>query len=215
MKNTDLMNKIIDKKIIAIIRGVSPEKMIPLVEALYLGGIELVEVTFNHESKVTIEETLNSLTLIHKEFGKKIGLGVGTVLSTDQVEQAVNAGAEYIISPNTDIDVIRKTKELGKISIPGAFTPTEIVAAYSAGADFVKLFPAGILGVQYIKAILAPLKHIPVIAVGGIDEKNIRDFLATGVYGVGVGGNLVDVKAINEENFNKITQTAKNYLEKI
>lgn len=179
------------------------------------GGISLLEVTYNHESAASVSDTLKSLKLIAKEFSNDVSLGVGTVLTSKQAEDAVDSGAQYIISPNTDVSVIKKTKELGKISIPGAFTPSEMVLAYYSGADIVKLFPAGILGTKYIKAVLAPLSHIPVIAVGGIDADNAVEFIKAGAIGVGIGGSLVDVKAVYEGDYEKITRVAKEYLSKI
>ena len=213
--SSSVLNQIFEHKIVAIIRGVGPDRMADTVEALLEGGIKLLEVTFNQESEETIQETLKSLTLIKEQYGDQVCLGAGTVLNEGQVQKAVDAGAEYIISPHTDPAVIKKTKELGKISIPGAFTPSEMVVAYSAGADIVKLFPAGILGTGYIKALLAPLSHIPVVAVGGVNVDNIDQFIKIGVKGVGVGGNLVDKKAISQGDYGKIIQAAKAYAEKL
>lgn len=210
-----IRQQIFENKIIAIIRGIGPERMIDTAGALLEGGIKLLEVTFNQESKETVAETLKALELIKKQYGNKVCLGAGTVLTEEQVVKAVDAGAEYIISPNTDIAVIQKTKELGKISIPGAFTSSEIVTAYNAGADIVKLFPAGIFGTGYIKALLAPLSHIPVVAVGGVNVDNVNHFIQVGVKGVGVGGNLVDKKAVYEGNYEKIIQVAKTYVKKL
>lgn len=211
----NIIKRIYENKIIAIIRGIGLDRILPTVEALLQGGISLLEVTFNHESAASESDTLRSLKLITNEFGNDIGLGVGTVLTPKQVEDAVDSGAQYIISPNTDVDVIKKTKELGKTSIPGAFTPSEMVLAYYAGADIIKLFPAGVLGTKYIKAVLAPLSHIPVVAVGGVDADNAVDFLKAGAIGVGVGGSLVDAKAIYAGEYDKITMTAREYLTKI
>ena len=132
-------------------------------------------------------------------------------MTVEQVRAAVEAGAKYIISPNTDREVIEETKKLGAISIPGAFTPSEVVQAYKMGADYVKLFPAGLLGIPYIKAIKAPISHIPLIAVGGIDADNLHDFLATGINGVGVGSSLVDLKLINDENWDALAELAKKF----
>lgn len=213
--NSDLIQSIYENKIIAIIRGVNSEKIIPTVEALLKGGIRLIEVTFNHESEETKLDTLKSLKLIEKELGRDVYLGVGTVLTPKQAEDAAEAGAQYIISPNTDTAVIKKTKELGKVSIPGALTPSEMVLAYYTGADIIKIFPAGVLGTQYIKAVSAPLKHIPLIAVGGIDADNAADYLRAGAIGVGAGGNLVDLKAINAGQYENITARANEYLAKI
>jgi len=211
----DILKRIYENKIIAIIRGVGSDRILPTVEALLKGGISLLEVTYNHESAASVSDTLKSLKLIAKEFSNDVSLGVGTVLTSKQAEDAVDSGAQYIISPNTDVSVIKKTKELGKISIPGAFTPSEMVLAYYAGADIVKLFPAGVLGTKYIKAVLAPLSHIPVIAVGGIDADNAVEFIRAGAIAVGIGGSLVDVKAVYEGDYEKITSTAKEYLSKI
>ncbi|HBF36455.1 MAG TPA: 2-dehydro-3-deoxyphosphogluconate aldolase [Firmicutes bacterium] len=212
---TDIKASLLAEKIIAIIRGIGSDKMKETVGALLEGGVKLLEVTFDQQDKNKELDTLKSLEIIKREFGERVCLGVGTVLTTEQVMSAVSAGAEYVISPNTDVKVIQKVKELGKISIPGALTPSEMVTAYNAGADIVKLFPAGVLGIEYIKALLAPLSHIPVVAVGGISVENIDQFINAGVKGVGVGGNLVNKKAIYSGEYYKITQTAQAYKKKI
>lgn len=142
-------------------------------------------------------------------------LGAGTVITAEQVMMAVDAGAEYIISPTTDISVIQKTKELGKVSIPGAFTPSEMVAAFDAGADIIKLFPAGVLGIDYIKALLTPLSYIPVVAVGGVNLDNVDQFIKAGAKGVGVGGNLVDKRTVYSGDYCEITKTAQAYVRKL
>ena len=168
-----------------------------------------MEVTFDQAEGP--EETLRSLRIIHQQFPEEILLGAGTVMTAGQVKAAAAAGAGYIISPNTDRAVIETTKELGLISIPGAFTPTEAATAYAWGADVVKLFPAGLLGPAYIKALTGPLPHIPFMAVGGIDAQNMNDFLRAGAVGVGVGGNLVDKKRIAAGKFQEITDLALQY----
>ena len=126
-----------------------------------------------------------------------------------QLKLAAEAGAEYIISPNVDTAIIRATKAVGLISIPGAFTPSEIAGAYQAGADFVKLFPAGDLGVSYLKAIRAPISHVKLMAVGGINEGNAAAFLKAGAVGLGVGGNLAKRAWIEAGEFDKLTEAAK------
>ena len=132
-------------------------------------------------------------------------------MSPEQVRQAAEAGAKYIISPNVDPAVIAETKKLGLVSIPGAMTPTEAAWAYSLGGDIIKLFPAGNLGASYIKALKAPLKHIPVTAVGGVNAKNCTEFFKAGVIGIGVGGNLVSKELVESRNFAEITAAAKEY----
>ncbi len=140
-------------------------------------------------------------------------LGAGTVITPEQVQTAFDCGAQYIISPNVDAQVIKKTKELGMVSIPGAFTPSEMVTAYNAGADVVKLFPAGLLGPAYIQAVRAPLAHIPVAVVGGIDENNIATFFRAGACCAGIGSNLVNRKAVLAGEYSAITQTAQKLAE--
>ena len=195
-----VLNKILDGKIIAIVRGIPSEKIVDLVNAMLKGGVYCVEVTFDQSSEEAKKDTLKAISTITKEFG-------------EQVHQAVEAGAEYIISTNTDEEVIKETKKLGKVSIPGAMTPTEAAFAYKCGADIVKLFPAGVLGAAYIKALKAPLKHIPVTAVGSVNPQNCAEFIKAGCVGVGCGGNLVSAKLVNEGRFDEITAVAKEYME--
>ena len=207
-----VLERIYEEKIIAIVRGIPSGKIAALAQALAEGGVSCIEVTFDQTNP---EETLTSLRTIKSELGDRICLGAGTVMTVEQVEQAAQAGAEYMISPNVDEAVIRATKALGKVSIPGAMTPTETAFAYQCGADIVKLFPAGLLGPAYIKAVKAPLKHIPVSAVGNITIENCADFIQAGAVGVGVGGNLVSALLVNEGCFSQITATARAYREKL
>jgi 2-dehydro-3-deoxyphosphogluconate aldolase/(4S)-4-hydroxy-2-oxoglutarate aldolase len=203
------------EKLVAILRDVPEEKTLPLVTALYEGGVRILEFTFDHLHPDYMEETLRKLRLAKGAFGTKMLLGCGTVLSLEEVDAAVENGAELIVSPHTDAALIAHTKRKGVISMPGAFTPTEIVAAHQAGADFVKLFPAGELGISYIKAIRAPLPHIPMMAVGGVSPENVADFLRAGVAGFGVGSYLTDSAAIAANDFNKIKERALAFTQAI
>lgn len=215
MEKQDIKNLIDSNKIVAIIRGVDLNKTIDTVQALVDGGIVLLEFTFDHTNVNCIEDNIKKIRLVKEYFGNKICVGAGTVLNKEEVEKAIDAGAQFIISPNVNTDVIRRTNELGKVSIPGALTPTEAVKAYEAGADYVKLFPAGELGKSYIKALMSPLKHIPFMAVGGINPNNVRAFVEIGIAGLGVGGQLIDKKAIEENNYKKITEIAKEFIKNI
>lgn len=206
------MEKIYKGKVIAIVRGISSDKIVDLVGAMVKGGISCVEVTFGQSSEEAKKDTLVSIAKIKEVFGDKVSVGAGTVMTVEQVKLAVEAGAEYIISPNTDPEVIKETKRLGKVSIPGALSSTEIDYAYACGADIVKVFPASNLGSAYIKAIKAPLKHIPVTAVGGVNPQNCAEFIKAGCVGVGCGGNLVSAKLVNEGRFDEITAVAKEYM---
>lgn len=210
-----IIEKILNEKIIAIIRGIPSTQIIDLVTYLNRGGINFVEITFDHTNNEAMEDTLLSIKKIKEHFGDKCMVGAGTVMTALQVKQAVDAGAEYIISPNVDEEVIKMTKNLGKISIAGALTPTEMALAYKYGTDIVKLFPAGILGTDYIKSVRAPLKHIPIIAVGGVTAKNCTEFIKAGAVGVGVGGNLVSKQLVDEGSFDEIEAIAKEYVESL
>lgn len=211
MINEYVIDAIKEYKIIAIMRKIPADRILATAEALYKGGIRLIEVTFDQGKKTGEQETLDAIKELEAAFKGRMHIGAGTVVTESQVEKAVEAGAKYIISPNTDEAVIRKTKALGAVSIPGAFTPTEIVRAHQAGADFVKVFPAGDLGVGYLKAVRAPLSHIPMLAVGGVDENNLQDYLESGMSGVGVGSNIVKMSLIQSGDYEKIEELARKY----
>lgn len=207
-----VFNRILEDKIIAIVRGISSAKIASLAEALRKGGIHCIEVTFDQSSPEKAADTLEAVRVIRETLGKEVCVGAGTVMTAEQVRLAAEAGAEYMISPNVDEVVIRETKRLGKISIPGAMTPTEIEHAYFLGADIVKIFPAGVLGAGYIKAVKAPLKHIPVTAVGGVTVENCAELIRAGAVGIGIGGNLVSAKLVDEGKFHEISAIASAYV---
>lgn len=217
MTKTDVLNEIAARKIVAIFRGIAPERCSDAANALYDGGVTLCEVTFNQkEAAAGFASTVDSIRSILAGAGeRKIFVGAGTVLTGEQVVLAYNAGAQFIITPNTDPEVISLANSLGMVTMPGAFTPSEAVVAYRAGADFVKIFPAVIGGPAYIKAICGPLSHIPFTAVGGVDEKNARAFLNAGCVGLGVGGNLVSKKLIEAGAYDELTALARTYVEAI
>lgn len=206
-----VIEKIEKEKIIAIVRGVESEKLIPFAEAVYAGGIRLLEITYSADGSVSDEETAKNIQKLSEQFDGRMYIGAGTVLKEKQVELTKSAGGRFIISPDTYPEVIRKTRELDMVSIPGALTPSEIQSAHRAGADFVKVFPVTNMGIEYLKAVKAPLSHIKLIAVGGINEKNMSDYIDAGICGFGIGSNIVNKKMIEEENFEEITNLAKKY----
>lgn len=208
----DIINAIKERKIIAIVRGVEPKKLVPLAKALYDGGIRLMEITYSADGSVSDEETAAAVGALANEFDGRMYIGSGTVLTREQVKRTYDVGGRFIISPNTDAEVIKYTKELGMVSIPGALTPSEAEAANRAGADFVKLFPVTSMGTSYVKAIAAPLSHIKFLAVGGITPENIGEYLDIGVCGFGIGSNIINKEYIAEENYEKITASAKEYV---
>lgn len=207
-----IIRKIEEEKIIAIVRGVGPEQCMKVANALYAGGIRLMEITYDQKNPSSFQATADAIEAIGKAYEGKMLVGAGTVTSTELVEMTARAGGKYIISPDVNVDVIRRTCELNMVSMPGAMTPTEVVVAHNAGADFVKLFPAGNLGIAYVKAIRAPISHVKLMAVGGINEKNIPEFLRAGICGVGVGGNLANKAWIEAGEFEKIMETAKTMI---
>ncbi|MDR1537089.1 MAG: bifunctional 4-hydroxy-2-oxoglutarate aldolase/2-dehydro-3-deoxy-phosphogluconate aldolase [Clostridiales bacterium] len=209
----DIIKKILDKKIIAIVRRMDESLILPLAHALSNGGIELIEITFNQADPSSFASTAKAISAIRDNLQGRVIPGAGTVLSPEQVRMAAEAGARYIVSPNADIATIKETKRLGLISLPGALTPTEAASAHDAGADFVKIFPAGDLGPGYIKAIRAPLSHIKFLAVGGISEKNAADYIRAGAVGLGIGGNLVNKSWIEEGKWHLITELAQTLVE--
>lgn len=210
-----IIKEVEDKKIVVIVRGVEREKLVPLAEAMYAGGIRLIEITYDATGKISDEQTAQNIALLAKHFEGRMYIGAGTVITEKQVELTKEAGGKFIISPDTYENVIRKTVELDMVSMPGALTPTEIQAAHRYGADFVKLFPVTNLGIGYVKAVKAPLSHIKLLAVGGIDEKNMKDYLSAGVCGFGIGSSIVDKKLIEKGDFEGITNLAKEFLKAI
>lgn len=211
----EIIQTIKTSKIIAIVRGVESSRLIPLAESLYDGGIRLMEITYSADGSVSDSETADNIGSLTKHFKGKMYIGAGTVLTEDQVKKTFNDGGQFIISPNTDSEVIKYTKKLGMVSIPGALTPSEAETAKLAGADFVKLFPITSMGASYVKAITAPLSHIPFLAVGGVTPQNVREYLDAGVCGFGIGSNIINKDYIGSGDYGKITELAREYFSAI
>lgn len=211
----DVINKILEEKLVVIVRGIKSDAIIPLAEAMHAGGIRALEITYNASNPAEDEEVAENIKKLTEHFGDKMIIGAGTVLNTKQVELTKAAGGKFIISPNVNVNVIEKTCELGMVSIPGALTPTECEQAHEVGADFVKLFPITNLGSGYVKAMKAPLSHIRFLGVGGIDENNMAEYLKAGVCGFGIGSNIVNKKLIEAEDFATITELARVYTSQV
>lgn len=204
-----VVQKILSQKIIVIVRKVYGDDLVKLGKAMYAGGIRLIEATFDQADKDCINKTSEAIRLLKANLPDEMAIGAGTVLNVEQVHAAYDAGGEFIISPNVKAEVIAATKSLGMVSIPGAMTPTEILDAHDAGADFVKLFPAGYLGFGYIKDILAPISHVKLVATGGVTEENLPNYLEAGFVGAGISGRLTDKKLIAENNFAELENRAR------
>lgn len=214
VNDSRVLNLILEKKIITIVRGTYGDDLRKLAHALYDGGIRFMEVTFDQKDPDCIAKTAGAISMLNAEFaGCDFYAGAGTVLTKEQVKAASDAGASYIISPNTNPEVIRYTKELGLVSIPGAMTPTEILLAHDCGADIVKLFPAATLGLKYVKDILAPISHVAIIATAGITEENFAEFLKLGLKGAGISGRLTDKKLIAAGDWEEFTRRARAFVD--
>jgi len=194
--------------IMPVLRARSAKEGHALVEALIAGGITVMEVT------MTVPGAIGLLRELRKEHGDKLLLGSGTVTDAAQAEETIDSGAEFVVSPSLHPDVIAKTKQLGKVSIPGALTPTEVITAWGAGADYVKIFPCSAVGgAPYLKALLAPFPDLQLIPTGGVTLQTAADFLKAGARALGVGTDLVNPKAIEEGKPEKVTETARAYLD--
>lgn len=200
------------RKIVAIVRGLEPDYLLRLGHALEEGGIGLMEVTYDQRAPESWAATAKAIQAVEKEFGDRLLVGAGTVITPEQVRLTYEAGGHYLVTPTTQPEIIRMGKDLGLGLFPGAFSATEILSAYEAGADAVKVFPASCVGPGYIKAIRGPLSHIPLMAVGGINEKNAADYMKAGCVGLGVGGNLVNKEWIRNGEWEKITALARAFM---
>lgn len=204
-----------ENKLIAIVRGVRPENCIKVAQALYDGGLRLMEITYDQRRPDSWQDTAAAIGAVAEAFRGRMHVGAGTVTCTELVELTHRVGGQFIISPDVNEAVIRRTVELGLVSVPGAMTPTEVMVAHRAGADFVKLFPAGSLGPGYLKAINAPVSHVELLAVGGIDENNAAQYLAAGAVGAGIGGSLVNLAWVEAGEYEKITRAAQRLVDAV
>lgn len=203
------LTRIFENKIISIVRGAKPEDTLKIAKALRDGGISLIEITLNSPN------ALESIELVSQELGEEMVVGAGTVLDPETARAALLAGSKFILSPTVDLETIKMTKRYGAVSIPGAYTPTEILTAYENGGDIIKVFPASV-GPNYFKDIRGPLSHIPLLPTGGVTLDNIAEFQKAGVVGFGIGSSLVDAKQeVNERYLMELTQKARSFVSAI
>jgi len=201
----DVMARIRQLRLVAVVRG-KPEQVEPILRALLDGGVVAIEITF------TVPKAVEMIAKMKARFGQEMLLGAGTVLDPQQASDAIAAGARYIVAPNTNLDVMRLCHRRDVAVAPGAFTPTEVAAAWQAGADIVKLFPAESLGIPYLKALRAPLPDVPIMPTGGVDADNAADWLRAGATALGVGSSLVRKDALASGNYGLITETARKFV---
>ena len=206
MSRETTLKRILDGGIVAVVRSETSEPLVKVVEALARGGVTAAEVTF------TVPDAVDVIRQVRREVGDSIVLGAGTVLDPETARAAILAGAEYIVSPIVNLDVIRLCRRYDKVVMPGAFTPTEVVSAWEAGADVVKIFPADVGGPPYLKALRGPLPQVRLMPTGGVDLSTAESFIKAGACCLGVGSSLVDPKAIASGDFARIRELAAQFV---
>ena len=203
-KETDL-RRVLDCGIVAVVRSPDSQQLVEVARALADGGVSVVEIT------MSVPDALDVLRQVRRALGDRLLLGAGTILDTETARAALLAGAEYLVAPTLNLDVIRMCQRYDKLIMPGAFTPTEILTAWEAGADIVKVFPADVVGPAFFKALRGPLPQVRLMPTGGVDLTTAPDFLRAGACCLGVGGQLVDPKAVAAGEFDRIRELARQY----
>jgi 2-dehydro-3-deoxyphosphogluconate aldolase/(4S)-4-hydroxy-2-oxoglutarate aldolase len=201
------LSRIRSTGIVAVIRAPSGELLADVAEALLAGGVEVMEVTF------TVPQATRVLERVAERLGQRILLGAGTVLDPETARIAMLSGAEFIVSPTVNVDVIRLCRRYDKLVMPGAFTPTEVLTAWEAGADVVKIFPSDFVGPGYLKVLRAPLPQVRMMPTGGVSLETAPAFLAAGAYALGVGSSLVEAKALAAGDMKRVETLARQFIE--
>ena len=206
MSRHEDLSRVVSSGIVAVIRSTQAEQLVEVARALYEGGVDVLEVTF------TVPRALEIIAAVRKSLGDKVLLGAGTVLDPETARAAFLAGAEFLVAPTVNLDVIRLGNRYDKLVMPGAFTPTEILTAWEAGAQIIKVFPADIGGPAYLKTLHGPLPQVRLLPTGGVNLNTIGDFLKAGACAVGLGGALVEPKAVLAGDMARITNLAAQYV---
>ena len=207
MNRAEVVQTIRDVGIIPVVRAQSADEAMKAIDAIRAGGISILEITMTVPGAVAVIEEVS------KRYGGEVLVGAGTVLDPEKALDCVRAGAQFVVSPALNLETIETCRRNGIAVMPGALTPTEVVQAWNAGADFVKVFPAGSVGgASYIRSLKAPLPQIELVPTGGVSLKTAADFIKAGASALGVGADLVDVKAIREGQSNLITERAREFV---
>lgn len=206
MTRENQLRRVLDCGIVAVVRAPDSRQLVEVCEALAEGGVTVIEIT------MTVPDALDVINHVRQTMGDRVLLGAGTVLDPETARAALLAGAEYLVAPTVNLDVIRLCRRYDKLVMPGAFTPTEILSAWEAGADIVKVFPADVVGPAYFKALRGPLPQVRLMPTGGVDLTTAADFLKAGACCLGVGGQLVEPKAIAARDFDRIRSLARQYV---
>lgn len=207
MNKQDVRRKIEEIGIVPVVRASSSQQAMQAAEAVCSGGIPIVEVT------MTVPGAIDVIAQLAKSMGKDVLIGAGTILDAETAQRCIDAGAEFLVSPGFDLTTVQLAKKLGKLIMAGALTPTEVIAAWKAGSDFVKIFPCGAVGgAKYIKALKAPLPQVPMVPTGGVNLNTAAEFIQAGADALGIGGELVSAAALKSGNTSSITEAARQYV---
>src|SRR6266436_7018909 len=206
MSKESKLQQVLDCGIVAVVRSPDSQQLVEVCRALADGGVSVVEIT------MTVPDALDVVRQVRKALGDRLLLGAGTILDPETARAALLAGAEYLVAPTLNLDVIRLCQRYDKLVMPGAFTPTEILTAWEAGADIVKVFPAEVVGPAFFRAMRGPLPQIRLMPTGGVDLTTAADYLRAGACCLGVGAQLVEPQAIADRNFDRLRQLAREYI---
>jgi len=207
MTKQDVANRIMEIGVVPVVRASSAKQAMLAAEAVCAGGIPIVEVT------MTVPGAIEVIAELGKSMGSEVLIGAGTVLDAETAQRCIDAGAEFIVSPGFNLETVKFVKRAGKLMMAGALTPTEVIAAWKAGSDFVKIFPCGAVGgAKYIKALKGPLPQIPMIPTGGVNLTTAADFILAGAAALGIGGELVSAPALESGDLAPIVEAARGFV---
>ncbi|HEY4613219.1 MAG TPA: bifunctional 4-hydroxy-2-oxoglutarate aldolase/2-dehydro-3-deoxy-phosphogluconate aldolase [Bacteroidota bacterium] len=209
MKREQIVAHLKEKAAIAVIRMADAKKLLKVIDAIYRGGVSIIEIT------MTVPNALRMIEEVSKSVSSDVTVGVGSVLDAATAQKAVDAGARFVVGPIFKKEIVEAAHRNDVPAMPGCFTPTEIQTAYEAGADIIKVFPADVVGMAFFKGVLAPMPHLPLMPTGGVTLTNAGDWLKAGACAVGIGTALLDKKAIEAENYAQLTENAKILCESI
>ncbi|MFZ1010381.1 MAG: bifunctional 4-hydroxy-2-oxoglutarate aldolase/2-dehydro-3-deoxy-phosphogluconate aldolase [Candidatus Sulfotelmatobacter sp.] len=207
MTKQEVANRIMEIGVVPVVRASSAKQAMRAAEAVCVGGIPIVEVT------MTVPGAIEVIVELSKSMGSEVLIGAGTVLDAETAQRCIDAGAEFVVSPGFDLETVRSVNRAGKLMMAGALTPTEVIGAWKAGSDFVKIFPCGAVGgAKYIKALKGPLPQIPMIPTGGVNLTTAADFILAGAAALGIGGELVSASALESGDLAPIVEAARSFV---
>jgi 2-dehydro-3-deoxyphosphogluconate aldolase/(4S)-4-hydroxy-2-oxoglutarate aldolase len=208
MTKQEVRTRIVEIGIVPVVRAASAQQARQAAEAVCAGGIPIVEIT------MTVPGAIDVITQLAKSMGNDVLIGAGTVLDAEAAERCIDAGADFLVSPGFDLATVQFAKQHGKLIMAGALTPTEVITAWKAGSDFVKIFPCGTVGgAKYVKALKAPLPQVPMVPTGGVNLETAADFIRAGADALGIGGELISAAACKSGNLSVVTEAARLYVD--